>query len=70
MFKNSNNIQKIIMTTWLVTSFVLFIWWTESSPPDFSGWLLVFVWIAILLSILVFLGIPTFIIYKLWADKK
>ncbi len=71
-----NTSQKIVLTSWLAFSFVIFALvniYTVliGGVPDLST-LPTFLEIngILLLSILIVLGIPTFIIFKIWKHKR
>ena len=63
-----NKIQKIVLTIWFIPSFIV-----VAIGVFFMFGAEVKYWIEILgaMSIaLIVLAIPTFFLYKLWADKK
>jgi pilus assembly protein TadC len=67
-----NTKQKIILTIWVSVSFVLLIFMnlfiTSSATKNLP--IFIFSEVAMFFLISFIVGVPTFILYKIWADKK
>lgn len=67
-----NTAQKVILSLYVLTGTV--VWYNLIKGSSCRDWSLLFcIFVNIILSLLtvfLILGIPTFILYKIWGDKK